>query len=488
MCRSLEDAKAAAKRANTEYGLASNASKEISLLVKESHDDTRIAHEREVHARTELQTMEKAVVEKRVQLLTEMIAHPSTAYNIQPPIPQSKLPAQETAVQYTYTVHTDGAMYRPQRDRAWRIPIVWTAVKPLFDKGTTDSSVDEALRQVLPHLTRFATGDNSTSGVRRWMASNLHACSGFRRMPQSTATTTHTRCPSIKTLHNEQPPVALYAAKGPNGSTVQVAVHAPAMESPEQWHNTDINTYVGQVLASSPEAMLTCTCIISDPSNGTTHYMSLQPIRSPDICSATHILVCDSHGILARPLDTASDHANTRNELQTYHCLPTQKKRFTEMELNSIHATAIAHNEELCHHTQPAKAVQNGRDGRKSARISSQHRDIIVSSFPTSTGEVYTTVSVFAYPMQGLAYKRDRSSPVPAKRNPLRGNPQTIQLPWGARPAQNHTPPQIKRMVRELQTRIDSLEAEKTRANGNRDHLMQKLLARLDHVPSNRES
>jgi hypothetical protein len=485
MCHSLEDAKAAARRANTEYRLASNASKEITLLSKESGDSE---HERRAaNTRAELQTMEKAVVQKRVQLLTEMVAHPSTSYAIQPPIPVEKLPPQEMAVRYTYTVHADGAVYQPQRDRAWRIPIVWTALNPLFDRGTTDKEVDDTLRLVLPHLTRVATRDDSTSGVRQWVTSNFRACSAFQRvslndyMKEGHACT---RYPSTKPLQKKDlAPVALYAAKGPGGgSTVQVAVHAAAMESPEQWHNAAINAYVGRVLAHATDSMLTCTCIITDPASGSTHYMSLHPLRSPNICRVTHLLVCDSHGILSPSPDSAT--MKSPKELQTHHYLGAQNKRFTEMELNSIHATAIAHNDELCHHAQPCSSDQGAMDSRKSARISSQDNDILVSSFPASTspGLVYTTISVFAYPFRGLAHTRARSTRCNGKAAPPpppRPFPHTIHLPYGARQAQSATPPQLAALVRALQTRIDGLEMEKGRADGNRDHLLQKLLGKL---------
>jgi hypothetical protein len=483
MCRSLEDAKAAAKRANTEYRLASNASKEITLLSKGGDDE----HKRKAaNTKAELQAMEKTVVQKRVQLLTEMVAHPSTSYSIQPPIPSEKLPPQEMAVRYTYTVHADGAVYQPQRDRAWRIPIVWTALKPLFDKDTLGSEIDDTLRLVLPHLTRVATRDDSTSGVRQWVMSNFKACSAFQRVSLQDYMKKEgkacTRYPSIKPLQNELAPVALYAAKGPGGSTVQVAVHAPAMESPEQWHNAAINAYVGRVLARSTDSMLTCTCIITDPASGNTHYMSLHPLRSPDICRVTHLLVCDSHGILSP--SSSDDSMKSPKELQTHHYLNAQNKRFTEMELNSIHATAIAHNDELCHHTHPCTPVQGPMDGRKSARISSQDSDIIVSSFPASTspGLVYTTISVFAYPLRGLAYTRPRSTRCGGKAAPPppRQYPHSIiHLPYGGRQPQSATPPQLAALVRALQTRIDGLEMEKGRADGNREHLLQKLLGKL---------
>lgn len=476
MCRSLEDAKAAARRANAEYMLASNAHKEIALLCKEDEDSE---HERRAaNTKAELQAMEKAVVQKRVQLLTEMVAHPSTSYGIQPPISPEILPPQDMAVRYTYTVHADGAIYRPQRDRAWRIPIVWTALNPLFGNGTADKEVDDTLRLVLPHLTRVATRDDSTRGVRLWVTSNLRACSAFQRVPlhKCTKALASTRYPSTKPNQKDLAPVALYAAQGPGGSTVQVAVHTVTMESPEAWHNAAINAYVGRVLAHATDSMLTCTCIITDPASGSTHYMSLHPLRSPNICRVTHLLVCDSHGIISPSPDNAM---MAPKELQTHHYLGAQNKRFTEMELNSIHATAIAHNDELCHHTHPCSPVQGAMDSRKSARISSQDTDIIVSSFPasTSTGLVYTTVSVFAYPFRGLAHTRPRSTSCSGKAAPPapRPYPHTIHLPYGARTA----PQQLAALVHTLKSRIDGLELEKGRVDGNRDHLLQKLLAKL---------
>jgi hypothetical protein len=94
---------------------------------------------------------------------------------------------------------------------------------------------------------------------------------------------------------------------------------------------------------------------------------------------------------------------------------------------------------------------------------------------------VYTTISVFAYPFRGLPHTRPRSTRCSGKAPPPppRPFPHTIHLPYGARQAQSATPPQLAALVRTLQTRIDGLEMEKGRADGNRDHLLQKLLGKL---------
>jgi hypothetical protein len=471
MCSRLDAAKAVAMRASREYRLASTASKESPTPLSEGALET---------ARLELQGAEKAVVDERVQLLAEMVAHPLVSYAVHPPVPVKSLPPSEISVQYTYALHSEAAAYQPQRERVWRVPIVWTALKPLFDKAAPDSSIDEALQQVVPHLTRFATGDSSTSAVRRWVASNFRACSSFQRhadvrtFPREPAG--RTQYPGAKALPPNRPPLAIYSAGGGGqGSTIDVVIDAIAMDRPEEWHSTAINAYVGRVLeaaatnAGSNHSCTTCTCIITDRVNGVTHYLGLHPFRSPDVCHATHLLVCDSHGILggAREDEPA---ATPHNELQTHHRL-AGATRLTEMELNSIHATAVAHNEEMCHHAGPV--------ANKSARISSQSRDIIVSSYLATQGTapaVYTTVSVITYPLQGLAKRRERSACPEMPRG-------TIALPWGARPTPADAPSALVGMVRALQGRIECMEAEKSRADGNRDHLLHKLLKRLDPGP-----
>lgn len=403
-----------AERAAKKYSQAKNAHKET--LITHQHDpeapvihNTKIAEE---FAKQALQEMEKSVVAKRIQLLNEMIARP--ALDIQPPVPATALPAPEISVQYTYTLSTEGATYQPQRDRAWRVPIVWLALNPLFSAETSDAEINDALRQIVPHLTRFATNDNSSSLLRTWMVAHLKTAAPFARrldvesfeqLPH--AATHHPACkPSQPPTH----PLAIYSANCGQSGCIDIVVNTLGMEPHEEWHNTQINEYVGKMIRNAgshmhgAHAYTKLTVVVSDSRKGVTHYLALHPFRSPEICQATHMITVDGGGI--SQIDPSS-HVPLPKEVQTHHYCPTNK-RLNELELNSVHSMALRYSDD----TLDSFRLPESTERAKSARISSANHDILVTSYPVpgGEGETRTAISVFTYPIHGIPYKRDRPS------------------------------------------------------------------------------
>lgn len=448
-CRvcALEFAKTEAERAAKKYSQSKNRHMEERITHQEAgglHANGPIerAETEEAQDKTKVQEMEKTVVTKRIHLLNELIDN--TAPNIQPPVPTALLPSPEISIQYTYTRHTEGATYYPQRDRAWRVPIIWLALRPLFDKETGDGAINECLREIVPHLTRFATNDESSSPLRTWMVRHLKSASPFtRRMDtESFADMPHsaTHHPACKPTHPPTPPLTVYSATCGAAGKIEIIVNTVGMEPHEVWHNSDINELVGAMLRHTGGRMqghhscTTLTVVVSDTANMFTHYLALHPFRSPDVCRVTHLVTEDGEGILDMTGGGNAHPAPMCKELHTHHYCPTTK-RLNELELNSVHSMALTYADDTLDPIRDTRAPADA----KSARISSANHDILVSSYRLQ-GEypgVRTAISVFTYPVAGIRYKRD--TPSMHTRRPHAGPARPPRAPKKRRPPQDRS-------------------------------------------------
>lgn len=342
---------------------------------------------------------EHEVVSARINLLLQLANLKSPM--LPPHVDQSELHATPNiAVHYEQTSIKDSSTMVLR----WSTPLMWRLLDYLFDKSSDVAKVSEVLKMTIQSIGKSArvSWAGRIYPLRRCI---LKMFEGERDVKfHRVNTTDHLREfeSNIENLH------------------VKVTVDTLPLPRAELWHNDRINQFVHEVIKQEgakginsnemqqpPHPCTTTKIVITDHTYGRVHTMTLHAFRNPDINQVTHII---SQGSVQRGiLDTDSGAGEWRPHvprdmvvLKNNH-YRTESRRYIETELNSLHSQGL-----LFFSDNMQSIVNPGETSQvrgKSARISSDTHDILVSSIEdTESGIVRTVISIVTYPLHGLHY------------------------------------------------------------------------------------
>ncbi len=402
------------------------AASSMNLLEVDPGDGKGIDWEARVfQCENKVQQAEGQVVQARIMLQQELVSSGKPSVPTHVP-PQELVLSPTISVQYTYSLQGENGSYQPQRERVWRIPLMWSVLEGIFEHETKPESVSEILKVAIPQLTWVATGDKSTQKVREWVKDNFKSVESFSL--HTTADDAgihedHTHYPAYRPPHPKPKPTRIFSAKAGEGgrSRVDVIISTLPMDPPKAWHNPLINEYVHTVVehvgmrmndpSSPPPPCTTTTVMITDDVQKVVHYMRLYPFHTPDICQTTHIIISGvDRGILERSRTVPISHNMQNAVVLTNHHYRTESRRYNELDLNSMHAQALLYHDRQSIPKLSPHAIHYTT--AKSARLSSANHDILVSSVDEGNNHTRTAISIVTYPLPGLFYdKRTRRNP-----------------------------------------------------------------------------